>query len=1504
MGKRNCKSKYRSIAPDSPESGTAVSPRGHGETSEHRPSHPASGLANRTIGAPDRVDQRRSVSVPSHDPFEVSDSPDNIHSPYHLHNSDHPGLVLVSEPLDGNNYNVWVIAMTTSLEAKNKIGFLDGSIAKPDEYDPYHKIWCRCNSMVKSWLLNSVTKKIYSSILYIKHASDIWKDLHMRFHKSNLPRLYKLRHQLHSLHQGSLDLSSYHTQTQTLWEELSSIQLTPHTVEDLLAEKETNRVIDFLMGLNENYESIRSRILMKKTLPSLSEIYNLLDQEDNQRSVHLPVSTDITSAAFQVSQSSQGTDKSSQSSQGAGVSSFPRKDRPYCTFCGKVGHVVDRCYKKHGYPTSFKPNQRSEKPASSLVANVAIDESSPDLTNAVNDLSPAQVQQLMSFLTTKLQPPSSTPTPEVHSVSASSSIPSSSTIGPMSGTYHPSILCSFTGIDRPYVCSLDGNIPAISAWVIDTGATNHISHEQSSFLSFKPIQNTVNLPNGISVSIVGIGTIHLGRNLILHDVLYIPQFKFNLLSVSALTNSMGCRVWFDRISCEIQDPTQGLMIGTGRQVANLYFLDIESLSCQGTSLSVVAASVSSPELWHQRLGHPSMSKLQPMQSLLSLEKVKIDTNHHCKVCHLSKQKHLPFVSKKKISENPFDLVHIDTWGPFSVPTHDGFRYFLTIVDDCSRVTWVYLLKNKSDVLQVFPTYVNMVETQFQRKIKGVRSDNAPELNFTSFYQSKGIVPYHSCPETPQQNSVVERKHQHLLNVARSLFFQSQIPLPYWGDCILTAVHLINRTPAPILHDKSPFEVLTKKIPDYSELKVFGCLCYASTSPKNRHKFDPRARACAFLGYPNGYKGYKLLDIESNTIIVSRHVVFHEELFPFVGAELSQDSQFYFPDQSPSLPVDHQLSAEEPSASSSSVEIQPSVDPINGVPEPSVQTSHRKPKQPAYLQDYYCHSVGSSTIHEISKFLSYDKINPLYLSFLVSIDKEKEPSSYAEAKQILVWCGAMDNEVDALEETETWTICTLPPDKTPIGCKWVFKVKFNSDGSVERYKARLVAKGYTQKEGIDYNETFSPVVKLTTVKLVLALSAIYNFSLTQLDISNAFLNGDLDEEIYMKLPPGYADKEGISLPQNAVCKLQKSLYGLKQASRQWFLKFSSTLITLGFIASYADHTCFLKITDTLFLCVLVYVDDIIIASNNDSEVDILKTQLKSYFKLRDLGPLKYFLGLEIARSSEGIHICQRKYALDLLDETGLLGCKPSSIPMDPHVKFSKDTGGDLVDAESYRRLIGRLMYLQITRPDITFAVNKLSQYSQAPRKAHQQAIYKILHYIKGTLGQGLFYSSKSELQLQMFADADYDSCQDTRRSTSGFCLFLGTSLISWRSKKQPVVSKSSVEAEYRSLSSSTDELMWITHFLEELKVPLAKPTLLFCDNTAAIHIANNHVFHERTKHLEKDCHSVRERLVAGLFQLFHVRSGLQLADPFTKPLYPAPFHRLFGKMGLRNIFVPS
>ena len=239
-----------------------------------------------------------------------------------------------------------------------------------------------------------------------------------------------------------------------------------------------------------------------------------------------------------------------------------------------------------------------------------------------------------------------------------------------------------------------------------------------------------------------------------------------------------------------------------------------------------------------------------------------------------------------MSDNPFDLLHIDAWGPFSTSTVEGYRYFLTIVDDHTRLTWIYLLRAKNDVLSICPDFMTMIERQYKAVVKAVRSNNAPEIRFEALYKQKGILSYHSCPETPDQNSVVERKHQHILNVARALMFQSQVPLEFWGDCVLTAVFIINRLPSPLLKEKSPLELLTSKKVDYNGLRVFGCLAYCSTSPKQRTKFQPRSRSCVFLGYPAGYKGYKVMDLETNQTYISRNVIFHEDIFPYAKGQPS------------------------------------------------------------------------------------------------------------------------------------------------------------------------------------------------------------------------------------------------------------------------------------------------------------------------------------------------------------------------------------------------------------------------------------------------------------------------------------------------------------------------------------------------------------------------------------------------------------------------------------------
>ncbi|KAL4038811.1 hypothetical protein IC575_002442 [Cucumis melo] len=280
------------------------------------------------------------------------------------------------------------------------------------------------------------------------------------------------------------------------------------------------------------------------------------------------------------------------------------------------------------------------------------------------------------------------------------------------------------------------------------------------------------------------------------------------------------------------------------------------------------------------MGHPSTETLNSLQIPLFLKPSTVDKMSHCTICPLAKQRKLSFTSNNHLSSNAFDLIHVDIWGPFSTETYSEYSYFLTIVDDATRYTWVFMLKLKSDVISIIPHFFKLIETQYGKAIKKVRSDNAHKLKFTTFFEQKGVIHQYSCVQWPQQNSVVEKKHQHILNTARALYFQSQVPLNFWGDCIVTAVYLISRTPSRLLQWKFPFQKLNNIVPDYNSLKVFGSLCYASSLPHNHSKFQPRAIPSVFIGYPKGMKGYKLYDIEHKKIFISRDVIFHETTFPF------------------------------------------------------------------------------------------------------------------------------------------------------------------------------------------------------------------------------------------------------------------------------------------------------------------------------------------------------------------------------------------------------------------------------------------------------------------------------------------------------------------------------------------------------------------------------------------------------------------------------------------------
>ncbi|CAN1840048.1 Retrovirus-related Pol polyprotein from transposon RE1 [Linum perenne] len=512
------------------------------------------------------------------------------------------------------------------------------------------------------------------------------------------------------------------------------------------------------------------------------------------------------------------------------------------------------------------------------------------------------------------------------------------------------------------------------------------------------------------------------------------------------------------------------------------------------------------------------------------------------------------------------------------------------------------------------------------------------------------------------------------------------------------------------------------------------------------------------------------------------------------------------------------------------------------------------------------------------------------------DSTLEPTCFTVANKQPEWRTAMQDEFNALIHNHTWTLVPHPsPGHRVVGNKWVYRVKRHPDGTIARYKARLVAKGYHQTEGIDYTETFSPVIKPASVRLILSIALSRNWPIKQLDVSNAFLHGDLQETVYMSQPPGFVNP----VYPNHVCLLKKSLYGLKQALRAWFACLRDALYGFGFTGSKTDHSLFYYNTGGNTIFVLVYVDDIIITSSNPSSAASLVQHLQDRFSIKELGDLHYFLGIEVHRTQDGMTLCQAKYIRDLLARAGMSNCKPLHTPSATTTPLSTDA--PFHDPTLFRQLVGGLQYLSMTRPDLAYTTARLSQFMHAPHNSHWQHLKRALRYLQGTPTLGIHLSANTSHHLLCFTDADWGGDSVDRRSTTGYVIYLGSNIISWSSRKQKTVSRSSTEAEYRALATAASEALWLQSLLHEIGFPATRPPNIWCDNLSATYLSANPVFHSRSKHLEIDFHFVREQVAAKNLLVSYISTKDQIADALTKPLPTKRYEELRIKLKVRPSF---
>jgi hypothetical protein len=390
---------------------------------------------------------------------------------------------------------------------------------------------------------------------------------------------------------------------------------------------------------------------------------------------------------------------------------------------------------------------------------------------------------------------------------------------------------------------------------------------------------------------------------------------------------------------------------------------------------------------------------------------------------------------------------------------------------------------------------------------------------------------------------------------------------------------------------------------------------------------------------------------------------------------------------------------------------------------------------------------------------------------------------------------MADEYRALMDNGTWRHVPRPPGVNVVSGRWLWKSKYNVDGTLSKHKARWVAQGYNQKPGVDYDETLSPVVKQGTIRTVLSIAASRQWPIHQLDVKNAFLHGHLEDTVYYEQPPGFVDPAHPDF----VCLLQKSLYGLKQAPRAWNKQFVTYLHSLGFVASAMDTSLFVYRNGDDIAYLLLYVDDIVLTASSDTLLQHIIDRLHSEFAMTDLGNLHDYTHMSVTRSSNGLFLSQRQYALEILRRAGMSDCHSTTTPIDTKAKLSASDGALVDDASAYRSLAGALQYLTLTRPDLAYAVQQVCLFMHDPRESHLAFLKRILHYVKGTLSFGLRIGTGPVDSLTTYSDADWAGCPDSRRSTSGYCVFLDDTLISWSSKRQTTVSRSSAEAEYRAVA---------------------------------------------------------------------------------------------------------
>ena len=929
-------------------------------------------------------------------------------------------------------------------------------------------------------------------------------------------------------------------------------------------------------------------------------------------------------------------------------------------------------------------------------------------------------------------------------------------------------------------------------WIVDSGATTHMATSATGMINVRKQAGQVIVGGGTALASVGVGDLPItvrdsdgqDAQLLLRDALIVPQMGKNLLSVTQI-GRRGGSVLFDGAASAIITTRRRIPI---RQSGKMFVIQLATTrpwrrdtgadeSADAPAAAYTASELA--ELWHRRLGHRNWADVQALSRLDSgVPEGLGDKIAVCDVCQVSKHKRHSFPSESNYrAKQKLELVHTDLL-TVDTPSMGSNRYAIIFTDDFTRMRWVYFMKSKSDTLSCMKQLHKDIARLYKLRIQGIRADHGGEFvagAVREYLKDEGITLQFSAPYAPQQNGVAERSWQTVMDMARCLLEDAGLAKTMWCEAVRHAVYLLNRMPTKALGGDTPYHAWYGRHARLDYLKTWGARAWVQQ--ENRRKLDNKAWRGVMVGCDTESPAYRIYDPVTRKVVHTIHVTFDEErdggtVVSVSRQKLSNGTDEKMDDDDNDVndmdDLEPRISGNKRDSSGRA----PGLEPVppgqltqagsadferNQRSQPAARRSDRG-RMPRECMDWTCPLSRPHTAHVAAD-------DNMEYAFAAAAGISPDPATIAEALSAPdadQWRAAMESEYQSLDDAGTWELCELPEGKNIVGSRWIFKKKLGKDGTVSRYKARLVAQGFSQVLGQDYEETYAPVARLTSIRTILAFAAKHNLDVDQMDVETAYLNAPVAEEIYLRQPAGM-EREGPN-GEKLVCRLKKSLYGLKQSARNWNVTIDTWLTDYGFIASDADPCVYGLRDDTggaSSLLVTLYVDDLMIVGRDRSVLDQFKSDISQAFKMKDMGPVSYLLGMEIQRDcQEGfIELRQTSYVKQVLNTFGMGDCKPVGAPAEQAkhlppaaMTTAEDTAADPAqgasggitagkapDPKEYMKLVGCLLWAaMVTRPDIAFAVQKLSRHLQDPRAEDWSAGKRVLRYLAGTTELGIIY----------------------------------------------------------------------------------------------------------------------------------------------------------------------